>query len=318
MKAIHTDFLVIGSGIAGLSFALEVAGERSVAIVTKKESAESATNYAQGGVAAVMSSRDSFESHVSDTLKAGAGLCRETVVRHVIERGPEAIRRLMELGVVFDRKEGTTSLDLGREGGHSARRVLHAADLTGRAIERALVRQAEGHPAIRMFQNHLAVDLVTSRQFGRPEPCRVYGAYILDAATGDVETFAAPVVLLATGGCGKVYLYTSNPEIASGDGIAMAYRAGAPIANMEFIQFHPTCLYHPQARSFLISEAVRGEGAFLVNEKGEKFMARHHERADLAPRDIVARAIDLELKRSGADCVYLDCTEMEPRFLRRR
>jgi L-aspartate oxidase len=312
------DFLVLGSGIAGLSFALRVAEHGTVTLVTKKGSAESATNYAQGGIAAVVSPQDSFDEHIRDTLGAGAGLCREEVVRFVVEHGPEAIESLTRLGVRFDRSARETGYDLGREGGHSQRRVLHAADFTGKEIERVLVEGVEQHPNIQLLTDQLAVDLVTTRKLGLPGPSRVAGAYVLDAETGEVHTWRAPIVLLATGGCGKVYLYTSNPDIASGDGIAMAYRAGASIANMEFIQFHPTCLYHPEARSFLISEAVRGEGAVLRTRGGEAFMRKYDERGELAPRDIVARAIDFELKRSGDDCVYLDCTRIDPTFVRER
>lgn len=314
----QSDFLVLGSGIAGLSFALRAAEHGSVVVVTKKGSAESATNYAQGGIAAVMSPEDSFEAHLKDTLEAGAGLCREEAVRFAIERGPAAIGRLIELGVEFDRSESQPGYDLGREGGHSRRRVLHAADLTGKAIEEVLLERVERHPRIRLLPNRIGVDLVTSERLGLPGPTRVSGAYVLDAESGEVGVFEASIVLLATGGCGKVYLYTSNPEIASGDGIAMAYRAGAPIANMEFVQFHPTCLYHPEARSFLISEAVRGEGAVLRSSDGRAFMADYDDRADLAPRDVVARAIDSELKRTGDDCAFLDCSMMDPAFIRRR
>jgi L-aspartate oxidase len=312
------DFLVIGSGIAGLSFALRAAEHGSVAVVTKKGTAESATNYAQGGIAAVVGPGDSFEEHVRDTLIAGAGLCNEAAVRFVVERGPEAVRSLMELGVRFDASEREPGYDLGREGGHSQRRVLHAADFTGQEIERVLVERCEAHPNIALLADHISVDLVTTEKLGLPGPVRICGAYVLDESTGNVERFSARVVLLATGGCGKTYLYTSNPDIASGDGMAMAFRAGATIANMEFIQFHPTCLYHPDARSFLISEAVRGEGAVLRNKSGEAFMRRYDPRADLAPRDVVARSIDFELKRSGDDCVYLDCTALDPAFARAR
>jgi L-aspartate oxidase len=314
----ESDFLVVGSGIAGLSFALRAAEHGSVALVTKKGSAESATNYAQGGIAAVMSPEDSFESHVRDTLGSGAGLCREEVVRFVVQHGPDAIRNLIALGVHFDAGRDPTGFDLGKEGGHSQRRVLHVADHTGLEIERALVERAESHPRIQVLPNQMAVDLVTTRKLGLPGPQRAVGAYVLDESTGEVSTYRAPIVLLATGGCGKVYLYTSNPDIASGDGIAMAYRAGATIANMEFIQFHPTCVYHPEARSFLVTEAIRGEGAVLRNREGEPFMKRYDERADLATRDIVARSIDYELKRSGEDCVFLDCTHMDPEYVRRR
>jgi L-aspartate oxidase len=312
------DFLVLGSGIAGLSFALRAAEVGRVVIVTKKSSAESATNYAQGGIAAVVDPGDSFESHVQDTLRAGAGLCDERVVRFVVERGPDAIQSLLELGVHFDPGGGGPGFDLGREGGHSHRRVLHAADFTGQEIERVLVAGCENHPRIEILTDVLAVDLVTTQKLARPGPPRVVGAYLLDEESGEIRRVRAPLTLLATGGCGKVYVYTSNPEIASGDGIAMAYRAGASIVNMEFIQFHPTCLYHPEARSFLISEAVRGEGAVLRNAAGERFMPRYDERADLAPRDVVARSIDAELKRTGDDCAYLDCSPMTPDFIGQR
>jgi L-aspartate oxidase len=314
----RSDFLVLGSGIAGLSFALRAAEHGSVVVVTKKGSAESATNYAQGGIAAVIAPDDSVEAHVKDTLEAGAGLCREDAVRFTVERGSHAIARLIELGVEFDQSEREPGYDLGREGGHSQRRVLHAADLTGKAIERVLLERAERHPRITLLPNQIGVDLVTSERLGLPGSRRIAGAYVLDAQSGEVSTFEARIVLLATGGCGKVYLYTSNPEIASGDGIAMAYRAGAPVANMEFIQFHPTCLYHPEARSFLISEAVRGEGAVLRTADGRGFMRDYDSRADLAPRDVVARAIDFELKRTGDDCAFLDCSMMDPAFIRKR
>ncbi len=313
-----SDFLVIGSGIAGLSFALRAAEVGDVAIVTKKASAESATNYAQGGIAAVMGPEDSFESHVQDTLRAGAGLCNEGVVRFVVEQGPDAIQSLIDLGVQFDPNERESGSDLGREGGHSERRILHAADFTGQEIERVLIERCEEHPRIEMLSHVMAVDLVTTEKLGRSGPPSVVGAYVLDEESGKVSSIHSSLVLLATGGCGKVYIYTSNPEIASGDGVAMAYRAGAGIANMEFIQFHPTCLYHPDAGSFLISEAVRGEGAVLRNGAGERFMPRYDERADLAPRDVVARSIDTELKRTGDDCAYLDCSAMTPDFIRQR
>jgi L-aspartate oxidase len=236
----------------------------------------------------------------------------------VVERGPAAIARLVDLGVRFDPDEEASGYDLGREGGHTRRRVLHAADFTGQEIERVLVERCEAHPDIEILPDSLCIDLVTTAKLGLPGPSRIAGAYVLDEATGEVHSIEAGIVLLASGGCGKVYLYTSNPDIASGDGIAMAYRAGATIRNMEFIQFHPTCLYHPDARSFLISEALRGEGAVLRTRAGERFMPRYDERADLAPRDVVARSIDWELKRTGDDCVYLDCTQLDPGFLRRR
>ncbi|MHB8524186.1 MAG: L-aspartate oxidase, partial [Limisphaerales bacterium] len=289
------DFLVLGSGIAGLSFALKVAGKGTVAIVTKKNRAESNTNYAQGGIAAVTSKEDSFELHVRDTLEAGAGLCHEASVRTIVSEGPARIAELIELGMRFSEREATSAnsgreLDLGREGGHSKRRILHAKDVTGREIERALLAAIAAQPNIEIFENHFAVNLITSERLGCAGPNRCVGAYVLDKARGLVETFAAPTVLLATGGCGKVYLYTTNPDIATGDGVAMAYRAGAAVANMEFIQFHPTCLYHPKAKSFLISEAVRGEGGVLKTIGGFDFMDQYHPLKSLAPRDVVARA----------------------------
>jgi L-aspartate oxidase len=267
------DFLVLGSGIAGLTFALKVAPHGRVGIITKKNRAESNTNYAQGGIAAVTSKEDSVEMHVRDTLEAGAGLCKEDVVRTIVQEGPARIAELMELGMKFSEREipeshGAKELDLGKEGGHSKRRILHAKDVTGREIERALLSAIAAQPNIRIFEDHFAIDLITSQKLGQPVPNRCLGVYVLDKATGQVETFVAPVVLLATGGCGKVYLYTTNPDIATGDGVAMAYRAGAPVANMEFIQFHPTCLYHPKAKSFLISEAVRGEGRAQDDRRG--------------------------------------------------
>jgi L-aspartate oxidase len=294
-----------------------------VAVVTKKEAAQSATNFAQGGIAAVVSDEDSFESHAEDTMNAGAGLCHEDVVRFVVERGRLAIEALGKLGVEFDRQgddasQGNAAFALGREGGHTVRRVLHHRDATGREIERALLDRARAHPNITLLEDHCAIDLLTTRGAGLPGPNRALGAYVLDAKTGNVERFRARATFLATGGAGKVYLYTSNPDIATGDGMAMAYRAGAALANMEFFQFHPTCLYHPQAKSFLISEALRGEGALLRNEAGVAFMEHHHPMKDLAPRDIVARAIDDELKRSGNDSAFLDITHRDADFLRER
>jgi L-aspartate oxidase len=312
------DFLVIGSGIAGLSFALHAAEHGTVTLVTKKGSADSATNRAQGGIAAVMAPEDSLDAHVADTLSAGAGLCREDAVRFAVTEGRSAIEWLVALGVKFDREPSGGEYDLGREGGHSQRRVLHSADLTGREIERGLLAGCTAHPRISLRTNLHAVDLITTAKLGLGGPPRVVGAYALDAASGEVLALRARVVLLATGGCGRVYLYTTNPEIATGDGVAMAARAGAPIANMEFVQFHPTTLFHPAARSFLISEAVRGEGALLRTRGGERFMPAHHPLADLAPRDVVARAIDFELKRSGEECAFLDCTGLDAKFLRQR
>src|SRR5580658_6627410 len=305
------DFLILGSGIAGLSFALKVAPHGRVAIVTKKNRAESNTNYAQGGIADVTGKDDSFELHVRDTLEAGAGLCKEQVVRTIVEEGPARIHELIELGMKFSESEnladdGSRELDLGREGGHSRRRILHAKDMTGHEIEIALLNAISKQPNISVFENHHPIDLIPSRTFGIKDGNRCLGAYVFDKKKNRVETFSAPVTLLATGGCGKVYLYTTNPDIATGDGVAMAYRAGASVANMEFVQFHPTCLYHPKAKSFLISEAVRGEGGVLKNLDGVEFMDGVHPLKSLAPRDIVARAIDSEMKRTGADHVVLD------------
>src|ERR1700733_1515604 len=315
------DYVVLGSGIAGLTFALNVAEKGSVAIITKKNRAESNTNYAQGGIAAVTSSEDTFDLHVRDTLEAGAGLCREDVVRGIVEEGPARIQSLIQLGMSFSERENgghKHELDLGKEGGHSKRRILHAKDVTGREIETALLTALALHPNVEMFENHAAIDLITRRKLGFSTENRCVGVYVLDNESGKVETVASDHVLLATGGCGKVYLYTTNPDIATGDGVAMAYRAGVPVANMEFVQFHPTCLFHPKAKSFLISEAVRGEGGILRNAAGTAFMKGVHPLESLAPRDIVARAIDAEIKRTGAECVYLDITHQSREFLQDR
>ncbi len=311
----QTDVLIIGSGIAGLVTALNVADTLKVILVTKKETIESNTNYAQGGIASVFADNDSTDLHIEDTLRAGAGLCRRETVETVVREGPGLIRELIDLGVRFTERHG--KLDLGMEGGHSRNRILHAEDLTGAEIERALVHNARNHPNIVILENHLALELITEHNLRgagavRLEPVHCWGAYVLDSERGVVDTFLASVTVLSTGGCGQVYLHSTNPGIATGDGIAMAYRAGARIANMEFIQFHPTTLYHPAGRSFLISEAVRGHGAVLRARNGERFMERYDERRELAPRDIVARAIDGELKRRGDECVYLDLTHLDP------
>jgi L-aspartate oxidase len=314
------DFVVIGSGIAGLTYALKAAAHGSVAVITKRKGADSNTAWAQGGVACVTSDEDSFELHVRDTLEAGAGLCDETVVRTVVTEGPERIRELMELGLHFDEREvsGHRELDLGREGGHSKRRVLHVQDVTGKEIEKTLLRKLAAQSHVDLLENHMAVDLITAGKLGFAAEDRCLGVYVLDEKSGHVETIRSDRIVLATGGCGKVYLYTTNPDIATGDGVAMAWRAGAVIANMEFVQFHPTCLFNPKAKSFLVSEAVRGEGGILRNNRGEDFMKRYDPRGSLAPRDIVARAIDAEIKKSGAACVFLDITEQPPEFLRER
>ncbi|HET6566813.1 MAG TPA: L-aspartate oxidase [Rhodothermales bacterium] len=310
MSEVHRfDFLVIGSGVAGLSFARRVAEYGTVAVITKKESVESNTNYAQGGIAAVMDGSDSYASHVEDTLVAGAGLCDQHVVEIVVEEGPERVRELMALGADFTRKDG--QLHLGREGGHSTHRIVHAADTTGREVERALLHQVRTHPNIQVFEYHFALELITEHHLGqhvtrlRPD-VHCFGAYVFDERGGRVLTFLSKVCMLASGGSGQVYLHTTNPDVATGDGLAMAYRAKARVANMEFVQFHPTSLYIPEADSFLISEAVRGEGALLRNQAGERFMPEYDARAELAPRDVVARAIDDQLKMRGEEYVLLD------------
>lgn len=307
---IDVDVLVLGTGIAGLSFALRAAEKHRVAVVTKKSDTESNTNYAQGGIAAVFDTTDSFDAHIRDTHTAGAYLCHQDAVDILVKEGPARVRELADFGVRFTharRSDNPLHLHLGREGGHSARRIVHAADLTGREIERALVANAKGSQNIRLFEHDHAVDLI-AHETPNGAVCR--GAHVLDSETGDVMTIRAKVTMLATGGLSRVYLHTTNPEIATGDGVAMAYRVGARIGNMEFIQFHPTTLCHPNARSFLISEAVRGEGGKLRLANGEEFMQRYHEMGSLAPRDVVARAIDAELKKSGEECVYLDVTHL--------
>ncbi len=312
------DFLVLGTGIAGLSFALEAARRGKVLLVSKREAQESNSRYAQGGIAAVLAPDDSFESHVRDTLDAGAGLCKQDVVEVIVEEGPARIQALLDQGVRFSRRSDTGTLSLGREGGHSHRRVAHAQDITGAEVVRALLERARSEPNIQFFEHHVAVDLITKAKLGLPGDDRCLGAYVLDVSSGEVETLVASFTVLATGGAGKVYLYTSNPDVASGDGVAMAYRAGAKVANMEFFQFHPTCLYHPNAKSFLISEALRGEGGVLRRADGKPFMDDIHPLKSLAPRDVVARAIDFELKKTGDESVFLDMTHLDGGFLRQR
>lgn len=320
---VETDFLVIGSGIAGLSFAIKAAGLGTVAIVTKKEKKESNTNYAQGGIAAVVDEADRFEYHVNDTITCGAGLCREAVVRHVVADAPERIEEMIKWGVEFTKAGNGSSAgyDLGREGGHSRRRVLHAGDITGQEIERALIEETVSNKNIKTYENFFAIDLimkskVSGVEAGAKDQC--LGAYVFDVKNNEVYTFKTKFVLLATGGAGKVYLITTNPDITTGDGIAMAYRAGADIANMEFIQFHPTCLYHPEAKAFLISEAVRGEGGILKLKNGSTFMEKYHSMESLAPRDVVAKAIDTELKKSGDEYVLLDISHRNRSFITKR
>ncbi len=318
MATVRTDTLVIGAGIAGATLAIRASAHGEVLVLSKREPEESNTRYAQGGIAAVMGPDDSFDLHVRDTLAAGAGLCDEGVVRLVVTEGPARIRDLVEWGVAFTglrETDGELEADLHREGGHSVHRVLHAKDETGLEIQRTLLARLRETSSVRILERHVAIDLVTlSRMDGRvargSRQDRCIGAYVLDEQKGEVLTILARSVVLATGGAGKAYLYTSNPDVATGDGIAMAWRAGAQVSNLEFVQFHPTCLYHSKAKSFLISEAVRGEGAILRLSDGTPFMKSVHPRADLAPRDIVARAIDAELKRRGDDCVFLDATDL--------
>lgn len=325
-RQITQDFLILGSGLAGLTAALQAAAHGTVAIVTKKAANACNTFWAQGGIAAVLDEDDSVEQHVADTIAAGCGLCDEEVVRAIVEAGPARIHDLIGWGVNFTRRTevdqvAKDELHLGQEGGHSRRRIAHCGDITGRDLSRALLSQVAAHPNITLYENHHAVDLVVSRRLGWDGPNRCVGAYVYDRTRRTVDTFLSRFTILATGGAGKVYLYTSNPEVACGEGVAMAYRAYAEVANMEFYQFHPTCLYHPHAGSFLISEALRGEGAILKAKHGDAyvpFVEDQHEMGSLAPRDIVARAIDRELKRSGRPCVYLDIRHHDEAYLRRR
>jgi L-aspartate oxidase len=309
------DALVIGSGAAGLTFALQYASHGTVAILTKRDRMECNTRWAQGGIAIVVDQSDSFDAHTRDTIIAGDGLNDERIVRMCVTEGPARLDELLKLGVQFTRNPDDGALDLTREGGHSARRVVHARDTTGLSIEEALIAAASRHPNITFFEYHHAVDLITRKRLGMRGEDRCLGAYALDEKKNKVEAFLGKAVLLATGGAGKVYRYTTNPDVATGDGIAMAYRAGCDVANMEFFQFHPTCLYHPAAKNFLVTEACRGEGGILRRLDGHAFMADYDARKDLAPRDIVARAIDSELKRTGDAHVLLDMTHLEGSFL---
>lgn len=310
--ALRFDVLVIGSGLAGQSAALRLAKTLKVGLVSKRLLEDSASSWAQGGIAAVIDSQDSIEAHIRDTITAGAFLNDQKATRFVIENGRRAIDWLIEQGVPFTRDE--SGYHLTREGGHSARRVIHVADATGQAVQENLSAKVRRNTNITILEHHIAIDLITGEKLGLPG-ARCYGAYVLDNDSGEVVTISASHTLIATGGAGKVYLYTTNPDTSTGDGIAMAWRAGCSIANMEFIQFHPTCLYHPQAKSFLISEAVRGEGGLLLLPDGTRFMPEHDQRAELAPRDVVARAIDFEMKKRGLDCVYLDISHKPPAFL---
>jgi L-aspartate oxidase len=331
---IVSDVLVIGSGIAGLTFALEAARRSRVTVITKRSERDANTAWAQGGIAAVLAPDDSFGEHTADTLMTGGGLSHRRIVELVVEDGPRCIERLVDLGVHFSESPKSEppgpgvgaqsppfgphlpSLDLAREGGHGKRRVVHAGDITGAEIQRALIAALHANPNIQVLEHYMAIDLIDLAKFGGPR--RIVGAYALHTESGQVHSLVAHATVLATGGAGKVYLYTTNPDVATGDGVAMAYRAGAAIANMEFFQFHPTCFFHPQAKNFLISEALRGEGGILRLADGTPFMERHHPMKDLAPRDVVARAIDFEMKRTGEDCVWLDMTAHRPDFLRER
>lgn len=315
----HWNYLIVGSGLAGLTFALKVAETCDVLVLSKTELDATNSAMAQGGIAAAINEGDSFEQHLEDTLIAGAGLCDKEVVLNFVKQAPDRIRDLITWGVQFD-KSIDDGFELTQEGGHSQRRILHIADHTGQEIHRQLLQKAQAHPNIRFMEQAYAVDLITTRRFTSPHvgPTECVGAYVLDKATGEVKTFTADFTLLATGGAGKTYLYTSNWSGATGDGLGLAHRAGARLANLEFMQFHPTCLYHPSARNFLISEALRGEGGELINSKGRAFMKDYDERGSLAPRDIVARSIDAEMKKTGEACVFLDMSSKPSDYIRKR
>lgn len=310
------DVIIVGSGIAGLNTAVNLDPSFKIALITKTKLGDGATWLAQGGIAAVSAKNeeDSFASHIEDTLSAGAGLCNAEVVKYCIENGPDVVSDLVKFGVDFSHREfiETAEYDLTKEGGHSHRRVYHSGDITGESIVGSLISQIRSKKNVSFYEDHTSINLI------REDDGRISGLYALDNGSRQIKTFVAKVVVLATGGAGKAYLYTSNPDTATGDGIAMAYRAGAAVSNMEFFQFHPTCLYHPDAKNFLISEAVRGEGGILRLKNGERFMERYSDKKDLAPRDIVARAIDKEMKKTGADCVYLDVTHLDPEFVKQR
>jgi len=307
------DSLIIGSGLAGLSLALKLADQQTIAVITKKSLLDGASAWAQGGIAAVLSPDDSWDNHIHDTHIAGAGLCDPATTRYVVENGKTAIDWLIQQDVPFSR-DGENNYHLTREGGHSHRRIIHAADATGLAVQQSIAAKVLAHPNITLLEHHIAIDLITGNKLGQDDN-RCFGAYALNTLSGEIITISAHNTILATGGAGKVYLYTTNPDTATGDGIAMGWRAGCRVANMEFIQFHPTCLYHPHAKSFLISEAVRGEGGILKLPDGTRFMAKHDARGELAPRDVVARAIDFEMKTLGLDCVYLDISHQPKAFL---
>lgn len=314
------DVLIIGSGLAGLSLALRTAADKKICLVSKRTINDSASNWAQGGIAAVLNDEDSIEAHIQDTLTAGAGLCDAAVTKKVVEHGKETVEWLIQQGVHFTREEDDSGYHLTREGGHSHRRIIHAADATGHAVQVTLAEKVRQHPNITLMENHIAVDLITTKKVKTEDTDSFssnacLGAYVLDNTTGKVITIGAQNTVLASGGAGKVYLYTTNPDVSTGDGMAMAWRAGCRVANMEFIQFHPTCLYHPHAKSFLISEVVRGEGGLLKLPDGTRFMQEYDKRGELAPRDVVARAIDFEMKKRGLDCVYVDISHKSLEFI---